>query len=108
FLFLGRKSRNCLSHSPHSHPRNSDRYEDELPSLPASFESVGCLGFTSVGLSEERDPGFPEDTETTRMHQRPTRALLAEAFSKTPDYFQALRCFCDNLRLTRQQPDHID
>ena len=37
-----------------------------------------------------------------------TRALLAEAFSKTPDYFEALRYFCDHLRLTRQWPHHID
>ncbi|HKV37736.1 MAG TPA: hypothetical protein VJX67_00880 [Blastocatellia bacterium] len=32
-----------------------------------------------------------------------TRVIIGEAFSKTPDYFRALRYYCDDLRLERRR-----
>lgn len=32
-----------------------------------------------------------------------TRTILGEAFSKSPDYFRALRYYCDDLRIERSR-----
>ena len=111
------KDQNTLDLAWNSTPSGIYPLAERVLAIQDAIETLGLLTIDSVA-KESTDPLFRRVVKAIRQGVingetwcagYTTRALLAETFSKTPDYFQALRYFCDRLRLTKQRhPDHTD